>query len=240
MYMAAVAFLLLASCELVGVNAERNNPHDPDNPKYVPQPPENVRAGFLNFEEQRGWIHITWLSTSVGQTGYLIERALDGETFEEFKRTESADITQNPVHDRSMEFRTGTAYRVTSYIERDGDIRRKITDAVPLSFGSVSFVLGPVLGRNNRLTVNFRADRLYRDGFYFKVVAPDGRVVYFREEAEELENLEPNTLNPPLYAWSHDISPGLTISSGSRFRVSWYIHEDGQKKIVGRAEETLR
>lgn len=237
--LAAAMVVLLASCELVGVNAERKNPHDPKNPEYVPQPPENIQARFINFDEQRGWIHITWLSRSIGQTGYLIERALDGETFEEFMRTESADITQSPVHDKTMEFRSRTAYRVTSYIERNGEIHRKMTDAVPLSFGTVRFLSAPSI-RRNQLMVRFEEDRVYRDGLYFKIIAPNGNEIFAANITDELENIGSNSFSPPEYMWTHDISPDLTIPPDSQLRISWYIREDDQEIIVGSVEEAIR
>lgn len=236
---ASAILVLLPSCDLVGVQAERKNPHDPANPDYVPQSPKNIRATFLNREEQRGWIHITWVSTSTNQTGYLIERALDGETFEEFRRTESADITQDAAFDRTKEFRSTTTYRVTSYIERDGETLRIMTDPVPLSFGTIRFEMGPHL-LSNRITVEFEADRVYRDGYYFKVLDPDDQEVFSVRITDEMENNEPHQGNPPRYRWTHQIDAGITVPNGSRLRISWFINEDEQEKIVGQAEDVFR
>ncbi len=231
-----VMIVVLASCDLVGVSAERKNPHDPENPKYVPQPPENIQARFVDFNEQRGWVYISWLSKSVEQTGFLIERALDGETFEEFHRRESA---HGPVLDTTFQFRSRTAYRVTSYIERNGEIHRKMTEAVPLSFGSIRFLSAPSI-RRNQLMVRFEGDRVYRDGFYFKIIAPNGNEIFFASTEVEHENIGSDSFAPRQYMWTHEISPDLTIPPDSQFRISWYIREDDQEIIVGSVEEAIR
>lgn len=228
----------LLSCDPGAVSSGRIHPMDPGNPNFIPQRPGNISAVFVPDEDGYvdGRVLVQWSTSSHFEDGFLIERSHGGtDLFVEVGTVENRVLEWM---DTGGDIHPGTWYRVTSFVRRDGERRRHLTEPVRLNFGQIVFPLDPAYFSTPsefRFTIEKR--RVYRDGLMVELIDPQGEAETLLDTQEEttLVSVDNNRYTRHRLRLPYD-GP---VAPGSRIRVSWYIIVSGQPQVVGQAEQLV-
>jgi hypothetical protein len=210
-------------CDLFQVSFDRDNELDPSNPAYIPAPPGElaIRKSAVNPRN----IEIQWEIQSVGHDGFLIEKSTgNDQPFEEIARL-APDLSIFVDNTRHLAPRM--LYRVTSYVERDGELHRRLTDPISIGYGDFTQLIQAWLAQSTPRIYRFAID--WRDNIDIRV-RNGYDIVAIRDDGHEYLIV---SINPdPRYSYS--IRESYEGPDADRFRyirVDAYHLEGDEKRV---------
>lgn len=238
LFTAVLVAASLLSCDPGAVSSSRDHPHDPGNPDYLPQRPGSISAVFIPDEDGHvdGRVLVRWGTSSHFEDGFLIERS-HGDT-DTFGKVGNVGNRVVEWIDQRGNHRPGTRYRVTSYVMRDGEQRRHLTEPVALSFGQIVFPSSPAFFRTPsefRFTIEKR--RVYRDGITVELVRPQGGTETLLDTREDIPAISVDNDRYTRHRFTLPYED--SVAPGSRIRVSWYVLVSGRLYVAGQSEHLV-
>lgn len=218
-------------CDLFQVSFDRDNELDPSNPAYIPAPPGElaIRKSAVNLRN----IEIQWAIQSVGHEGFLIEKSMgNDQPFEEVARL-APDRTIFVDNNRHLAPRM--LYRVTSFVERDGELHRRLTDPISIGYGDFTHLIQAWLAQSTPRIYRFAID--WRDNIDIRV--RDGYdIVAIRDDGHEylLVSINPD----PRYSYSvRESYEGVDADRFRYIRVDAFYLEGDEKRFYSSLKAEL-
>ena len=223
--------VLVGGCDVYQVSFDRDNDLDTSNPAYIPAPPGNltIRKWVVN---QRN-IALEWEIQSAGHDGFLIEKSFgDDQPFEEFARL-APDRTI--FSDTTRHLSPRMLYRVTSYVERDGELHRRLTDPLSIGYGDFSIMSQAVLYESPQGI--YRVGTVWRDNIDIRV--RDGYdIVAIRDDGHEylIVSIDPR---PRFEYFVNELFEEPDADRFRFLRIDAYYHEGDEKRTYSSIQAEL-
>ena len=223
--------VLVGGCDLYQVSFDRDNDLDISNPAYIPAPPGNltIRKGVVN---QRN-IALEWEIQSAGHDGFLIEKSTaDDQPFVEFARLAPDRAI---FSDTTRQLSPRMLYRVTSYVERDGVLHRRLTDPLSTGYGDFSIMSQAVLYESPQGI--YRVGTVWRDNIDIRV--RDGYdIVAIRDDGHEylIVSIDPR---PRFEYFVNELFEEPDADRFRFLRIDAYYHEGDEKRIYSSIKAEL-